>query len=68
VLVLAGLEARGWGFNVAFFLSFEFFVVVVIPLFFVFLLFWCPCILPVCLKTPLRFFNTISFITYQKKV
>jgi hypothetical protein len=37
-------------------------------LFSVVLLFWCPsCILSVCLGAPLRFFNAISFITYQKK-
>jgi hypothetical protein len=63
---LAGLEARSWGFNVAslIFLGFS----GVLPLFSVFLLFWCPsCILPVCLGVPLRFFNAISFITYKKK-
>jgi hypothetical protein len=66
VLVLAGLEARGWGFNVAFLLSFGFFSGVL--LFYVFLLFWCPsCILHVCLGAPSRFFNAISFLTYKRK-
>jgi hypothetical protein len=36
-------------------------------LFSVFLLFWCPCLFLVCLGAPLRFFNVISFLTYQKK-
>jgi hypothetical protein len=38
----------------------------VLPLFSVFLLFWCPSILLVCLGALLRFFNDISFLTYQK--
>jgi len=68
VWVLAELEARGWGFNVAFILSFGFFRVFFLY-FSVFLLFWCPsCILHVCLGAHLHFFNAISFITYKKNV
>jgi hypothetical protein len=40
---------------------------VVLHLFSVFLLFWCHCMLSVCLGAPLRFFNAISFLTYIKK-
>jgi len=39
VRVLVRLEAKGWGFNAAFLLSFGFFWGV-LPLFSVFLLFW----------------------------
>jgi hypothetical protein len=64
--VLAGLEARCWGFSVAFLVFWVFLGVLL--LFYVFLLFWCPsCILPVCLGKPLHFSNAISFITYIKK-
>jgi len=48
-----------------FFFSFFFFSGVV-PLFSVFLLFECPCILHVC-GAPLRFSIAISFITYKKE-
>jgi len=59
-------RVRGLGFEVAFLLSFGFFQVF-IPLFSVFILFWSPCILHVCLGASLCFFNAISFLTYQKK-
>jgi hypothetical protein len=60
VWVLAGLEARDWGFNVAFLgfvrVSFFFF-------------FWCSfCLLLVYLGAPLRFFNAILFITNTKYI
>jgi hypothetical protein len=62
VLVLAGLEARGWGFNVAFLLSFRFFQV----LFLCFLFFFCFGVL-VYLRAHLRFFNAILFSYLSKK-
>jgi hypothetical protein len=39
----------------------------VLPLFYVFHLFWCPCILLVCLGASLRFFNAIFFFLPIKK-
>jgi hypothetical protein len=66
VWVLAKLDARGSGFNVAFLLSFGFFGCSSFVS--AFILFWCSsCILHVCLGAPLRFFNAISFIIYKKK-
>jgi len=55
VWVLAGLEARSWGFDVAFLLSFGFFGCSSFVV--VFLLVWCPfCILHVCLGVPFTLF------------
>jgi hypothetical protein len=76
---LAGLKSRGsllfckvahvlwvlWVFVVGLGVSSIFWVFSgVLPLFSVFLLFWCPCTLPICAFT---LFNAISFFTYKKK-
>lgn len=49
--------------------SFVFWVFLgVLPLFSVFLLFWCPCILPVYLGTPLRLLMLFIFLPIKKKI
>jgi hypothetical protein len=66
VWVPVGLEARSWGFDVTFLLSFGFFGCS-FSFFLFFVLFWCPfCILHVCLGALLRFFNAICLPIKKK--